>query len=87
MLHLLEEINAVEGEYRQFAEKVFVLKKLNKNEEYQALVAGEGAGILTRFDEAVAKLSDKQHQLLITGTGENAEKVNTTSSDNRAECS
>jgi len=75
---MLEEVNQIEGEYVQFTEKVFDLKKQNKVAEYEALTSSEGISLVLRLDEAVNKLSASQHDLLVTGSTQNAEKVKST---------
>ncbi|WP_342505822.1 methyl-accepting chemotaxis protein [Sporosarcina sp. FSL K6-2383] len=77
-IKMLEEVNEIEAEYARFTEKVFDLKKKNRNAEYQALVSSEGIGIVLRLDEAVKELSDSQHNLLVTGSTQNAKKVQST---------
>lgn len=77
-IQMLEEINQVEAEYMQFTEKVFDLKEQNRTEEYQSLILSEGKDLVLRLDEAVEKLSEKQHDLLVTGSAENEEKAEIT---------
>jgi len=48
---MLEEVNQIEGEYVQFTEKVFDLKKQNKVAEYEALTSSEGISLVLRLDE------------------------------------
>ena len=47
---MLEDINQIQAEYVQFTEKVFNLKKQNKNNEYEALVSTEGRDIVAKLD-------------------------------------
>jgi len=75
---MLEEVNQIEGEYVQFTEKVFDLKKQNKVAEYEALTSSEGISLVLRLDEAVSKLSASQHDLLVTGSIQNAKDVSNT---------
>ena len=77
-IQMLEEINQVEAEYVQFTEKAMDLKKQNRTEEYQALILSEGKNLVDRLDGAVEKLSEKQHNLLVTGSSENAEAAERT---------
>ncbi|SES33631.1 methyl-accepting chemotaxis protein [Psychrobacillus sp. OK032] len=77
-INMLEDIDKIETEYVQFTEKVFNLKKQNKNKEYEALVSSEGRDIVVRLDEAVAKLSDFQHDLLVDGSANNTKMVKNT---------
>lgn len=77
-IDMLEDINNVEDEYTQFAEKAFELKKQHKNIEYKALISTEGKDIVKRFDEEVAKLSEFQNDLLIDGSAINKTAVQKT---------
>lgn len=74
-IKMLEDINQFHAEYAQFTEKVFNLKKQNKNIEYEALLSSEGRDIVAKLDAAVAKLSEFQNDLLVEGTANNTIKV------------
>ncbi|MBS4202474.1 methyl-accepting chemotaxis protein [Bacillus sp. FJAT-49732] len=75
---MMEEINQVKSEYKEFTDHVFELKKQNKTDEYTALVSSQGRDIVKRFDEQVEKLSANQNNLLDIGNKENSQKVNDT---------
>ena len=77
-INMLEDIDKVETEYIQFTEKLFELKKQDKNKEYEALVSTEGRDIVAKLDAAVAKLSDFQRDLLVDGSASNTIKVKNT---------
>lgn len=77
-IQMLEDINQIQTEYAQFAEKVFNLKKQNKSNEYEALISSEGIIIVAKLDAAVAKLSEFQNDLLVEGIADNTLKVENT---------
>ncbi|MFJ8065134.1 methyl-accepting chemotaxis protein [Psychrobacillus sp. NPDC096426] len=77
-IEMLEDINKIQDEYAQFTEKVFNLKKQNKNTEYEALVSSEGRDIVAQLDASVAKLSNFQNDLLVEGSANNTIKVKNT---------
>ncbi|MFJ5772296.1 methyl-accepting chemotaxis protein [Psychrobacillus sp. NPDC093180] len=77
-IEMLEDINQVQAEYEQFSKKVFDLRKQKKFEEYEALVSTEGKEIVVKLDEAVAKLSDFQNDLLNEGGANNTLLVKNT---------
>ncbi|MDI2589113.1 methyl-accepting chemotaxis protein [Psychrobacillus sp. NEAU-3TGS] len=77
-IEMLEDINQIQADYEQFSEKVFDLRKQKKFEEYEALVSTEGKEIVVKLDEAVAKLSDFQNDLLHEGGANNTLLVKNT---------
>ena len=77
-IKMLEDINQAHGEYVQFTEKVFDLKKQGKNKEFETLVSTEGIDIVNNLDAEVAQLSEYQNNLLIKSGSSNAKKVQNT---------
>ncbi|GGA25703.1 methyl-accepting chemotaxis protein [Psychrobacillus lasiicapitis] len=77
-IEMLEDIDQIQADYEQFSEKVFDLRKQNKYEEYEALVSTEGREIVVKLDEAVAKLSNYQNDLLNKGGANNTSLVKKT---------
>lgn len=72
---LLSEINAIEGEYRQFALDVIPMKKADKTEEYTEMISSQGRFIVDRFSKKAEELSEYQKGVLNEGNSANSEKV------------
>ncbi len=77
-IELLKELNQIEGEYAEFANGVFELKRQNKTDEYTTLISTQGRVIVKRFDEKVAELTQFQANILGEGKAATAADVDWT---------
>ncbi|WP_139185078.1 methyl-accepting chemotaxis protein [Psychrobacillus sp. OK028] len=77
-IKMLEDINQIHSEYVKFTERVFILKKAQKNTEFETLVSTEGSNIVAKLDTEVAKLSEYQNNLLAEGSNNNTKEVQKT---------
>lgn len=76
--NMLNELDQIENEYKQFTNHVFELKRQNKTKEYRALVSSQGRDIVKRFDQQATKLSIYQNNMLDKGDKDNTLKTNNT---------
>ncbi|MBP2242363.1 methyl-accepting chemotaxis protein [Cytobacillus eiseniae] len=64
---LLKEVDAIENEYFQFAQKAILLKQQNKIDEYTRLIDKDGRKLVGQFDDKIEKLAAYQSTALAEG--------------------
>ncbi|GAA0137440.1 methyl-accepting chemotaxis protein [Paenibacillus sp. YSY-4.3] len=74
-IQMLEEIQQVENQYKQFADRLFELKKQNDYIEYRDLLSTQGREITKQFDDKIAVLSQFQNDLLDNGNASASKKT------------
>jgi len=77
-VQMLKELRDIESEYYQFSQQLFELKRQSKTAEYTKLIATQEIGIVQKFDQKAAELSQFQSDLLTQGDIDATTEVNKT---------
>ncbi|MCS7464275.1 MCP four helix bundle domain-containing protein, partial [Paenibacillus doosanensis] len=72
---LFQEMDQLEGQYYQLANREIQLKQQNKTEEYTNLLLTEGRDTIQKFDKKIDELTTFQQNILKNGNEETSSKV------------
>ncbi|GKU83827.1 methyl-accepting chemotaxis protein [Niallia sp. NCCP-28] len=61
---LLSQLNQIEKEYKEIADKTIKLKQEKKTEEYAAIISGQGKEVIERFSLKAEELTNYQQAVL-----------------------